>query len=250
MLLNLRPPNHGWLCHASPKLPAPARSPHRMLSQPTSSLAPSTCTRLRFNVVQGPFSLIPHLRGLKRLLGTSFWDVESALIGNEPDYTEPSNIVGSNLYGLQLVFQLFVAHLLSLGSTISIIVTTLPEEGHPKQVVAMASLQLKSAGPELVKAISCKRGAPVDAALDKFGVDEKEDVLQHSAARVSELHAEDGSGKGDLAGMHGNDSASFSVRESDEDIRFPGSAGIFSFQQEPVGIALMVYRDNLAAIRL
>jgi len=247
-----------------------------MLSQPTSSLAPSTCTRLRFNVVQGPFSLIPHLRGLKRLLGTSFWDVESALIGNEPDYTEPSNIVGSNLYGLQLVFQLFVAHLLSLGSTISIIVTTLPEEGHPKQVVAMASLQLKSAGPELVKAISCKRGAPVvtlsnlavlkmwrgrgvgksllqfaqDAALDKFGVDEKEDVLQHSAARVSELHAEDGSGKGDLAGMHGNDSASFSVRESDEDIRFPGSAGIFSFQQEPVGIALMVYRDNLAAIRL
>eukprot|EP00983_Pelagomonas_calceolata_P019698 620681-Pelagomonas_calceolata.AAC.2 len=72
---------------------------------------------------------------------------------------------GSNLYGLQLVFQLFVAHLLSLGSTISIIVTTLPEEGHPKQVVAMASLQLKSAGPELVKAISCKRGAPVVSSL-------------------------------------------------------------------------------------
>ncbi|KAF5827517.1 hypothetical protein DUNSADRAFT_502 [Dunaliella salina] len=286
-MLGLRSTYHRQqlLSHASTRTKRPVWSSYKITSDDKSirSVAPTASARLRFTVVQGPFSLIPYAKGLLHLLGTSFWDVEFALVGNdEPDYSEPSNIVGSNLYGLQLVLQLFVAHLFSLGSTISIVVTTLPEEHrHQRQVVAMASLQLKSAGPELVKAISCKRGAPVvtlsnlavlkmwrrrgvgeallqfaqDTALDNFGVDDKEDVYERSkstpsTAGSSELHVENKSGRDNVADRHSDRTLSFSVRESEDDIRFPGSSGIFSFQQEPEGIALMVYKDNLAAIRL
>ncbi|KAF5827518.1 hypothetical protein DUNSADRAFT_502 [Dunaliella salina] len=258
-MLGLRSTYHRQqlLSHASTRTKRPVWSSYKITSDDKSirSVAPTASARLRFTVVQGPFSLIPYAKGLLHLLGTSFWDVEFALVGNdEPDYSEPSNIVGSNLYGLQLVLQLFVAHLFSLGSTISIVVTTLPEEHRHQRQVTLSNLAVlkmwrrRGVGEALLQFAQ-------DTALDNFGVDDKEDVYERSkstpsTAGSSELHVENKSGRDNVADRHSDRTLSFSVRESEDDIRFPGSSGIFSFQQEPEGIALMVYKDNLAAIRL